>query len=107
MKDENGKPMGVLSHLVKTHVSESSDTDMISALNKDLDDIKIDDQFSNEDILSYTNPHPVTNKQNLLLDAVDVSSDKEKFKASITPENPKGQINLSSRTNTSNTGLED
>lgn len=37
MKDENGKSVGVLSHIVKTHVSESRSEDIISALTKDLD----------------------------------------------------------------------
>ena len=107
MKDENGKPMGVLSHLVKTHVSETSDTDMISALNKDLDDIKIDDQLSNEDIISYTNPNTETNNQNILADSIDASTNKEKFKTSMTSDNPDGEVNLSSMSNTSTTGLMD
>ncbi|MGL4106780.1 hypothetical protein [Clostridium sp. LP20] len=76
MKDENSKDVGVLAHLVKTHVAESSGKDMISALTKDLDNIKIADQSSNEEILSYTNPKVQTNKLNSLSDAVNVSSGK-------------------------------
>lgn len=76
MKDEHGKPLGVLAHIVKTHVSESSDEDMISVLTKDLDNIKIADQLSNEEILYYTNPKPKTNKLNVLSDSVNISSDK-------------------------------
>lgn len=105
MKDENGKPIGVLGHLTKTHVTESNDGNMLSALNKDLYDTKINDQFSNEEILSYTSPKTQTNKQNVLLDSIDTSSDKEKYRISKNSE--KGEINVSSRTNTSNTGLMD
>lgn len=72
MKDENEKSVGVLSHIVKTHVSDSRSEKMISALNKDLDYIKIDDKFSNEEILSYTNPKVETNKLNKLSDSVNV-----------------------------------
>lgn len=105
MKDKNGKPVGVLSHMTKTHVSESSSVDTLSALTKDFDDIKIDDQLSNEDILSYTYPKEVTNKQNLVLDAVDTARHKEKYKVSQKEE--EGQFDISSRSNTSNTGLMD
>lgn len=107
MRDENGKPVGVLSHLVKTHVTDTSDGEALSALNKDFDHIKINDQFSNEDILSYTDPHVDTNKQNILADAVDVSSDKKRF-AGHDPSGEEGkEFNLSSLPNTSNTGLMD
>ncbi|WP_286907290.1 hypothetical protein [Clostridium sp. UBA1652] len=77
MKDENGKSVGVLSHIVKTHVSESRSEDMISALTKDLDYIKIDDKLSNEEILSYTNPKVETNKLNKLSDSVNVLNNNE------------------------------
>lgn len=87
MKDENGRPVGVLSHIIKTHVAESRSEDMISALTKDLDDIKIDDQLSNKEILSYTNPIVQTNKFNKLSDAVDSLTNKEFFKASSTSKN--------------------
>ncbi|MGG7178333.1 hypothetical protein ACQPU1_12100 [Clostridium paraputrificum] len=79
MKDEKGKDVGVLAHLVKTHVSEANGEAMISALTKDLDNIKIADQSSNEEILSYTNPKVQTNKLNTLSDAVNVSSGNEKL----------------------------
>ncbi len=72
MKDENEKSVGVLSHIVKTHVYDSRSKEMISALNKDLDYIKIDDKLSNEEILSYTNPKVETNKLNKLSDSVNV-----------------------------------
>lgn len=77
MKDENGKSVGVLSHIVKTHVSESRSEDMIAALTKDLDYIKIDDKLSNEEILSYTNPIVETNKLNKLSDSVNVLNNNE------------------------------
>lgn len=77
MKDENEKSVGVLSHIVKTHVSESRSEDMISALNKDLDYIKIDDKLSNEEILSYTNPIVETNKLNKLSDSVNVLNNND------------------------------
>lgn len=77
MKDENGKSVGVLSHIVKTHVSESRSEDMISALTKDLDYIKINDKLSNEEILSYTNPIVETNKLNKLSDSVNVLNTNE------------------------------
>ncbi|MBE6049813.1 MAG: hypothetical protein E7214_03905 [Clostridium sp.] len=105
MKDENGNPIGVLGHLTKTHVTESNDGNMLSALNKDLYDTKINDQFSNEEIISYTAPNTQTNKQNILLDSIDTSSNKEKYINSKNPE--KGQVDISSITNTSNTGLMD
>ena len=105
MKDENGKTVGVLAHIVKTHLSESSDEDMISTLAKNPNDIKIDDQISNEDILSYTNPKSKTNNQNILLDAIDVTSDKESFKTSLTPKTNKEQVNISSKPNTSSITL--
>lgn len=107
MKDENGKPIGVLSHIMKTHVTESRSGDTISTLCKDLDDIKIDDQLSNEEILSYINPREQTNKQNMLSDAIDVSNAKEKFKTSVATEKKEGQFNISAKSNTSNTGLMD
>lgn len=105
MKDKNGNPVGVLAHLTKTHVTNSNDDVMVSTLNKDLNDIKVNDQFSNEDIISYTNPSTETNKQNILADSIDASTNKEKFKTSITSDNPEGEINLSSMSNTSNTGF--
>lgn len=101
MKDENGKTVGVLAHIVKTHISESSDEDMISTLAKNPNDIKIDDQISNEDILSYTNPKSKTNKENILLDAVNVAENKEDFKTSATSENNKEQVDISARPNNS------
>lgn len=101
MKDENGKTVGVLAHIVKIHISESTDEDMISALAKNPNDIKIDDQISNEDILSYTNPKSKTNNQNILLDSVDVTSNKENFKTSLTSKTNKEQVDISSRPNTS------
>lgn len=105
MIDKNGKTVGVLAHIVKTHVSESSDGDMISALTKNVGDLKIDDQISNEEILSYTNPKSKTNKENILLDAVDVTGNKENFKASITPKDNKEQVDISARPNTSSITL--
>ncbi|MBE6048147.1 MAG: hypothetical protein E7213_07090 [Clostridium sp.] len=105
MKDKNGNPVGVLAHLTKTHVTNSNDDVMVSTLNKDLNDIKVNDQLSNEDIISYTNPSTETNKQNILADSIDASTNKEKFKTSITSDNPEGEINLSSMSNTSNTGF--
>lgn len=104
MKDKNGNLTGVLSHLVKTHVTDNDSKNSISSLTKNLGDIKINDQLSNEEILSYTYPKEKTNKQNLLLDAIDVKSNEEKY---TTSKKEEGQIDLSSRTNTSNTGLED
>ncbi len=100
MKDGNGKTIGVLAHIVKTHISESSDENMISTLAKNPNDINIDDQISNEDILSYTNPKSKTNNQNILLDAIDITSDKENSKTPLTPDN-KEQVDISSRPNTS------
>jgi len=105
MKDKNGNPVGVLAHLTKTHVTNSNDDVMVSTLYKDLNDIKVNDQLSNEDIISYTNPSTETNKQNILADSIDASTNKEKFKTSITSDNPEGEINLSSMSNTSNTGF--
>lgn len=105
MKDKNGNPVGVLAHLTKTHVTNSNDDVIVSTLNKDLNDIKVNDQLSNEDIISYTNPSTETNKQNILADSIDASTNKEKFKTSITSDNPEGEINLSSMSNTSNTGF--
>ncbi|MCR4943389.1 MAG: hypothetical protein K5986_02820 [Clostridium sp.] len=104
MQDKNGNQIGVLSHLAKTHVTDNDNINSISSLNKNLGDIKINDQLSNEEILSYTYPKETTNKQNLLLDAINAKSDGEKYH---TLESEKGQIDISSRTNTSNTGLED
>lgn len=78
MKDENGNPIGVLAHILKTNVTESSAADMITSLNKDLDKIKINDRFSNEEILSYTNPRVQTNKQTTLADAVNISHNYDK-----------------------------
>lgn len=105
MKDENGKTVGVLAHIIKTHISESSDEDMISTLAKNPNDIKIDDQISNEDILSYTNPKSRANNQNILLDAIDVTSNKESFKTSLTRETNKEQVDISSKPNTSSITL--
>lgn len=105
MKDENGKAVGVLAHIVKTHVSESSDEDIICTLSKNLNDIKIDDQMSNEDILSYTNPKSKINKGNSLLDAIDATSDKENFKPSKTSKDNKNQLNISVAPNTSDITL--
>ena len=42
------------------------------------DNIKINDRFSNEEILSYTNPRVQTNKQTTLADAVNISHDYDK-----------------------------
>lgn len=78
MKDKNGRPVGVLAHELKTHVTESNEADMITTLNKDLDKLKINDHFSNEEILSYMHPRVQTNKQTILSDALDVSHDDNK-----------------------------
>lgn len=107
MKDKNGNPVGVLAHLTKTHVTDSNDGVMVATLNKNLNDIKVNDQLSNEDIISYTNPTTETNKENILVDSIDTSTNKEKFKTSITSDNPGGEVNLSSMSNTSTTGLMD
>ncbi len=107
MKDKSGNPVGVLAHLTKTHVTGSNDGVMISSLNKNLNDIKVNDQLSNEDIVSYTNPTTETNKENILADSIDALTNKEKFKTSMTSDNPEGEVNLSSMSNTSTTGLMD
>ena len=107
MKDKNGNPVGVLAHLTKTHVTDSNDEVMVATLNKNLNDIKVNDQLSNEDIISYTNPTTETNKENILADSIDATTDKERFKTSITSDNPEGEVNLGSLPNTSNTGLMD
>lgn len=107
MKDKNGNPVGVLAHLTKTHVTDSNDGVMVATLNKNLNDIKVNDQLSNEDIISYTNPNTETNNQNILADSIDASTNKEKFKTSMTSDNPDGEVNLSSMSNTITTGLMD
>lgn len=78
MKDKNGNPVGVLAHELKTHVTESNESDMITTLNKNLDKLKINDDFSNAEMLSYKNPKPKTNKQNILSDSLDVSHNNNK-----------------------------
>ena len=107
MKDKNGNPVGVLANLTKTHVTDSNDEVMVATLNKNLNDIKVNDQLSNEDIISYTNPSTETNKQNILVDSIDASTNKEKFKTSMTSDNPEGEVNLSSMSSTSTTWLLD
>ena len=107
MKDKNGNPVGVLANLTKTHVTDSNDEVMVATLNKHLNDIKVKDQLSNEDIISYTNPSTETNKQNILVDSIDASTNKEKFKTSMTSDNPEGEVNLSSMSSTSTTCLMD
>ena len=107
MKDKNGNPVGVLAHLTKTHVTDSNDEVMVSTLNKNLNDVRVSDQLSNEDIISYTNPTTETNKENILADSIDASTNKEKFKTSITSDNPDGEVNLSSMSNTSTAGIMD
>ena len=78
MKDKNGRPIGVLAHELKTHVTESSGADMITNLNKDLDKFKINDDFSNVEILSYKNPKSQTNKQTILSNVLDASDNHDK-----------------------------
>lgn len=78
MKDKNGRPIGVLAHELKTHVTESSEADMITNLNKDLDKFKINDDFSNVEILSYKNPKSQTNKQTILSNVLDASDNHDK-----------------------------
>ena len=66
MHDKDGKPVGILAHELKTDTSKMSDGDMIISLDKNLENLKINDQASNQDIIYYNNPRPSTNKETLL-----------------------------------------
>lgn len=78
MKDKNGNPVGILVHVLKTHVTESNEANMITNLSKDLDKLKINDDFSNEEILSYMHPKSQTNKQTILSNVLDASDNHDK-----------------------------
>lgn len=78
MKDKNRNPVGILAHVLKTHVTESNEANMITNLSKDLDKLKINDDFSNEEILSYMYPKSQTNKQTILSNVLDASDNHDK-----------------------------
>lgn len=73
MHDKNGNPIGISAHEFKTDISHSNDGEMVLSLNKDISEMKFNDQLSNGEILSYSNPHVTTNKQTYLGDAADIS----------------------------------
>lgn len=51
---------------------------MVLSLNKDIGEMKFNDQLSNEDILNYSNPKVITNKETFLGDAVEVANNMHK-----------------------------
>ena len=98
MHDKNGNPIGISARKFETNISHSNDGEMVLSLNKDIGEMKFNDQLSNEDILNYSNPKVITNKETFLGDAVEVSnnmhkvtnpeqsgSDTEKFDISALP----------------------
>lgn len=87
MYDKNGKPIGILAHEIKTHVTNSDDKEMLASLNKDLYNVKINDRFSNGELLSYSNSREITNKQNILADSLDTAHHIKKFTESKNHEN--------------------
>lgn len=54
MHDKNGKPTGVLAHLVKTHVTNSSENPATKGLTRKIDNLRIDDKASNEELIDYS-----------------------------------------------------
>ena len=53
MHDKNGNPIGISARKFETNISHSNDGEMVLSLNKDIGEMKFNDQLSNEDILNF------------------------------------------------------
>ncbi len=105
MHDKDGKPVGILAHELKTDTSKMSDGDMIISLDKNLENLKINDQASNQDIIYYNNPRPSTNKETLLMNSAAIAKDINKISDSEDSSYDEGKFDISSFPETSDTGL--
>lgn len=74
MHDKNGNPIGISARKFETNISHSNDGEMVLSLNKDIGEMKFNDQLSNEDILNYSNPKVDNNKSTFLGDAVGATN---------------------------------
>ena len=91
MHDKNGNPVGISSHKFKTNISHSNDGEM-----------KFNDQLSNEDILNYSNPKVITNKETFLGNAVEVANNMHKVTNPEQSGNDKEKFDISALPNLNN-----
>lgn len=102
MHDKNGNPVGISSHKFKTNISHSNDGEMVLSLNKDIGEMKFNDQLSNEDILNYSNPKVITNKETFLGAAVEVANNMHKVTNPEQSGNDKEKFDISALPNINN-----
>ena len=102
MHDKNGNPIGISARKFETNISHSNDGEMVLSLNKDIGEMKFNDQLSNEDILNYSNPKVANNKSTFLGDAVGATNNMHKIINSEESNSDKEKPDISALPNLNN-----